>query len=92
MIEIGLDADAARLGHLGPPYRENLSELNKVVSGDSIRLLKVLIYDLTRVVCHLQVFPLQEAPPFAALSYCWGKKKPDTHALFVNGPTPMTPH
>ena len=54
-----------------PTYKEDLSKLNKDNSGDFIRLLRVIHIDKTSVTCDLQVFPLKDAPFYAALSYCW---------------------
>jgi hypothetical protein len=67
---------------LPSPYYEDLSELNNNDPGDYIRLLRMLNIEGNTVLRILRVFSQQEAPPYAALSYCWGKEDPDTNAYF----------
>lgn len=66
-----------------PLYCENLSDLNKNGTSDYIRLLRVIAVEKTHIVCELRVFRLKTAPPFAALSYCWGKGDRDKIACFA---------
>jgi hypothetical protein len=43
-------------------------------SGTSIRLLRILPSEDRRVIqCSLETFELEDAPPFRALSYTWGR-------------------
>jgi hypothetical protein len=37
-----------------------------------------------QVRCDLSVHPIDEAPPYEALSYCWGEST-RTHVIFIGG-------
>lgn len=64
-------------------YQEDLSQLNKDHNHQFFRLLRIVQFDDRTVSCELRTFSLQDAPPYAALSYCWGKGKRDKLAHFV---------
>ena len=67
-------------------YGEDLSQLNKNGSGDFIRLLKVISVSKKHITCDLRVFSLKHAPPYAAVSYCWGNGERDKVVHFSGTP------
>lgn len=54
-------------------------------STNHIRLLRIYSeVDHAPIHCHLQHHPIDEAPPYHALSYCWGEPGKN-HAIIIDG-------
>ncbi|OCL05410.1 HET domain-containing protein [Glonium stellatum] len=70
--------------------RERIYKYGSLNSPDIIRLLRLDGEKNDELLCHLITVPLTDAPPYFALSYCWGSAKKKHGILCDSGRLSVT--